>query len=65
MLGVCKVVYSMFVCLHGHSPLQSFKCACVGGMDTHCVHIQSSLSVFTKLGTAVLSSLHSGVVVQL
>ena len=38
---------------------------CVWSVDTHCVHIQSSLSVFTKLGTAVLSSLHSGVVVQL
>ena len=37
-------------------------------IDTHCVHMHTklSLSVFTMLGTlAVLSSLHSGVVVLL
>ena len=31
-------------------------------VDTYCVHTQNSLFVFTTLGTAVLSSLHSGVV---
>ena len=36
---------------------------CVWGVDTCCVDTQSSLSVFTMLGTAFLSSLHSGVVV--
>ena len=35
---------------------------CVWSVDTHCVHTQNSLSVFTTLGTAVLSSLHSDVV---
>ena len=64
MLGVCKGVYSVSVGLHSHSALQFFKCVWVG-VDTHCMHTQSSLSIFTMLGTAVLSSLKSGVVVRL
>ena len=72
MLGVCKKntsgfsqvmgVYSVFVGFHGHSALQSLKCVCVWSVDTR-VHTQSSFSIFT-LGTAVLYSLHSGVVVM-
>ena len=57
-------VSSVFVGFHGHSDLQSFKCVCVCGVwsvDTR-VHTQSSFSIFT-LGTAVLYSLHSGVVI--
>ena len=46
----------------GHLALQSFKC--VWAWDTLCAYV-NSLSVFTVLGTAVLSSLHSGVVVKL
>ena len=50
------------VCVFGHSALQPFKCVCVE--RGHSVHTQSSLSIFTTLGTAVLSSLHSGVVLS-
>ena len=50
------------VCGFGHSALQSFKCMCVETVDK-CVHTQSLLSAFTTHSTAVLSSLHSGVVV--
>ena len=53
-------VYSVFVGLHGHSALQSFKC--VGG---GCGHIMCIHKAHFPLGTAVLSSLHSGVVVML
>ena len=49
------------VCGLCHSALQSFKC--VWSVDTR-VHTLSSLFVFTTLGTAVLSPLHSGVVVD-
>ena len=57
MLGVCKVVYSVSVGLHGHSALHSFKCVWVG-VDTlyaytkltfHLHHTWHSSSVFTKL----------------
>ena len=54
--GVCSV----HVCGFCHSTLQSFKCVCVcvcvWSVDTH-VHTQSSLSIFTMLGTTVLSLL--------
>ena len=63
MLGVCKGVYSVSVGLHSHSALQFFKCVWVG-VDTHCMHTQSSLSIFTMLGTALLSLLDSGMVVH-
>ena len=33
---------------------------CAWSVDRCCVHTQRSLSIFTTLGTAVLSSLHSG-----
>ena len=47
-------VYSEFVSLVTlSSALQSFKCVCVWSMDTRA-YTQSSLSVFTTLGTAVL-----------
>ena len=36
-------------------------CVCVWSVDTQCVHTQSSLFIFTMLGRAVMSSLHSGV----
>ena len=49
------------VCRFCHSALQSFKCVCEAWTR---VHTQSSLSIFTTLGTAILSSLHSGVVVH-
>ena len=55
-------VYSVFVGFC-HSALQSN--VCVWSVDTR-VYTQRSLSVFTMLiGTAVLSSLYSGVVVDL
>ena len=64
MLGVFKGVYSMFV---GSMVTQlcSPSNVCVWGVDTRCMHTQTSLSVFAMLGTAVLSLLHSGVVVRL
>ena len=72
MLAICKKktfefsqlmgVYSVFAgCMV--TQLCSLSNVCVGGVDTRCVDTQSLLSVFTMLGTAVLSSLHSGVVV--
>ena len=53
-------IYSVFLGLHGHSAVLQM---CMWGVNTH-VHTQSSLSTFTTLGTAVLSSLHSGVVLS-
>ena len=47
-----------------YSPSNVCVCECVcvcgggGGVDTCCVHTQSSVSIFTMLGTAILSSLH-------
>ena len=58
-----KLVYSVFVGFV--TQLCSRPNVCVWNVDTHCVHTQSTLSVFTMLGKAALPSLHSGVVVLL
>ena len=49
-------VYSVFVAFVTQLAVLQM-CVCVWSVDTH-VYTQSSLSVFTTLGTAVLSSLH-------
>ena len=53
-------VYSVFVGFF--TQFCSPSNVCVWSMDTHCVHTQSSLSIFTMLSAAFLSSMHSGVV---
>ena len=55
-------VYSVFVGFV--SQLCSFYLNCVWSVDTRG-YTQSSLPIFTTLGTAVLSSLYSGVGVHL
>ena len=57
-------VYSVFAGLHGHSALQSFKCVRGGCGHTLCAYTKLTFCLH-HLGTAVLSSLHSGEVVLL
>ena len=65
VMGVYSVFVGFVTQLCSPSNVCVCVCVCVWSMDTHCVHTQSSLSIFTTLETAVLSSLHSGVVVHL
>ena len=70
--GMTVLHMSMLACLLGLTAffklvglvtqLCSSSTVCVWSVDTCCVHTNSSLSVFTMVGTAVLSSLESGVV---
>ena len=55
-------IFHWTVCGVCHSALQSFKCVCVECGHT-CVYTKLTFHLHT-LGTAVLSSLHSGVVVH-
>ena len=50
-------VYSVFFTFVTQFCSPSNVCVCVWSVDTH-VYTQSSLSIFTTLGTAVLSSPH-------